>query len=558
MSKYILKLLSSLAILLLTSCGKVLCQNSGSINNLSKFITNTTLGNSNINDNGTDVVIGTNGVAKLNVQNSTAGINPLLQLTNAQTNPYQNHGSAILFKGYYKNAIISAFENPQSLMGGNLQLQTYSDDNTLNPGIFLNRSGMVGIGTVSPAAALQVGASLRVFKVYGHNSPYGTALTGDGGGWAVGYNFEGNTGAVLGGYGALGSGNELINYFIGAYDNQKISILNNGYVGIGITAPTNPLHVFSNLTGETDVAKFQNSNSDGFAGVQIDRSVNIRYSLLKYSTSGSNDWMVGTAYNGGIPNTAYTIGRGVSLSDAKFTVLTNGDIGIGTTTPQAKLDVKSAGGNASMRITSTSSYAGIRFDTENMSAGTERNWYIGSNNQAYGDFSIIQSNAQAGDPLSSGITRMHITDNGNVGIGIISPIAKLDVRGGNIYTDSKILIGTSGFNTGTHSLAVNGSAIFTKATVKSTVSWPDYVFKPNYKLLSLSELESFVLKNQHLPDVPSATEVEEHGIDLGENQTILLKKIEELTLYVIEQNKNMIELNKKIEVLTKQVDQVKK
>lgn len=137
-----------------------------------------------------------------------------------------------------------------------------------------------------------------------------------------------------------------------------------------------------------------------------------------------------------------------------------------------------------------------------------------------------------------------------VGIGTTIPTERLDVRG-NIYTDAKILIGTIGLNTGTHSLAVNGSAIFTKAIVRLTGIWPDYVFKPTYKLPTINELEKYLLKNQHLPDVPSATEVEKNGIDLGDNQTILLKKVEELTLY-------MIELNKKVEALAKENEELKK
>ena len=79
---------------------------------------------------------------------------------------------------------------------------------------------------------------------------------------------------------------------------------------------------------------------------------------------------------------------------------------------------------------------------------------------------------------------------------------------------------------------------------------PDYVFAPAYTLPTLTELEHYLLSNRHLPGVPSATEVEKNGIDLGDNQTLLLKKVEELTLYVIE-------LNKKIEDMRKQNEKLK-
>jgi hypothetical protein len=103
--------------------------------------------------------------------------------------------------------------------------------------------------------------------------------------------------------------------------------------------------------------------------------------------------------------------------------------------------------------------------------------------------------------------------NGNVGIGTTS---------------------TQGYK-----LAVNGDAIFTKVKVKSYSTWPDYVFTPTYKLPSLNEVEALIIQYKHLPDVPSAQEVEKNGLDLGENQAVLLKKIEELTLYVIQLQKEI-------------------
>jgi hypothetical protein len=90
-----------------------------------------------------------------------------------------------------------------------------------------------------------------------------------------------------------------------------------------------------------------------------------------------------------------------------------------------------------------------------------------------------------------------------------------------------------------YKLAVTGNAIFTRVKVQEVGSWPDYVFKKEYQLPTLSYTESFIKKYQHLPGVPSAAEVEKNGIDVSETQTILLKKIEELTLYIIEQNKKL-------------------
>lgn len=89
-----------------------------------------------------------------------------------------------------------------------------------------------------------------------------------------------------------------------------------------------------------------------------------------------------------------------------------------------------------------------------------------------------------------------------------------------------------------------------EVVIKLQANWPDYVFAPGYSLPSLSELEKFIIANRHLPEMPSAEEVKENGVAVGEINALLLKKVEELTLY-------MIEANKKIEGLQKEVGQLK-
>ena len=81
------------------------------------------------------------------------------------------------------------------------------------------------------------------------------------------------------------------------------------------------------------------------------------------------------------------------------------------------------------------------------------------------------------------------------------------------------------------------------------IHWYDYVFNKDYKLMSLYELEQFIQTNKHLPEIPSETEVKENGINLGDMQGKLLLKIEELTLYIIEQEKQMKDLQKRLSEL---------
>jgi uncharacterized coiled-coil protein SlyX len=105
----------------------------------------------------------------------------------------------------------------------------------------------------------------------------------------------------------------------------------------------------------------------------------------------------------------------------------------------------------------------------------------------------------------------------------------------------------------TYKMAIKGGIITEKVRVATngTLAWADYVFEPDYKLRSLFEVENFIKINKHLPDVPSALEVSQNGIELGEIQATLLQKVEELTLYVIEQNRKIERLEKKVKRLSR-------
>jgi len=88
-------------------------------------------------------------------------------------------------------------------------------------------------------------------------------------------------------------------------------------------------------------------------------------------------------------------------------------------------------------------------------------------------------------------------------------------------------------------VAVNGTIEARKVLVTQANPFPDYVFDSGYRLPSLEELNRYILSNHHLPEVPSADSIEKSGLDVGAGQVILLKKIEELTLYLIQQGKKV-------------------
>lgn len=106
-----------------------------------------------------------------------------------------------------------------------------------------------------------------------------------------------------------------------------------------------------------------------------------------------------------------------------------------------------------------------------------------------------------------------------------------------------------GANTSAYGLYVKGGILTEEVRVRN--GWADYVFADDYVLTPIYEVESFISKNKHLPNVPSAKQVEEDGLSLGEISKIQQEKIEELTLYIIDQQKQLDELKKQVQELLK-------
>ncbi len=106
-----------------------------------------------------------------------------------------------------------------------------------------------------------------------------------------------------------------------------------------------------------------------------------------------------------------------------------------------------------------------------------------------------------------------------------------------------------------YKLAVNGNVICTELRVKLQGNWPDYVFADGYQLKSLEEVEAHIQSENHLPGIPAAAEVEKEGIAVGDMQKKMMEKIEELTLYLIDQNKRIKQIEQENISLRARLDQ---
>jgi hypothetical protein len=351
--------------------------------------------------------------------------------------------------------------------------------------IYNNNTLNVGIGVTSPQYRLDVMGRMRIRSEAGGLSA---------GLWLN--NFSNATTPAfigmlddsnVGFYGASGAGWGL---------NMNTA---SGKVGIGTTAPAD------RLTVATGIRQYGMVHTDG------DVSVGTWVGDFNGATGG---WL-GTKSNHSL--NFFTAG-----GSATMTILPNGNTGIGGPATDYRLAINSnivQVNNNTHVLSLKGRNPVLAFVNENNSSfGYIKMW----NNAPFAPYTNgLVIGANPGYPLffstnNYGVS-MTVADNGNVGIGTTNP---------------------------TYKLSVNGNIRSKEVVVES--GWADYVFDKSYRLPSLNEVENFIIEHKHLPNIPSAKEVEEKGLHLGDTQKKMMEKIEELTLYLIKQNKRIEILEKKL------------
>ena len=244
-----------------------------------------------------------------------------------------------------------------------------------------------------------------------------------------------------------------------------------------------------------------------------------------------------------------------------------GNVGIGTSSPQATLSVyRGSGfeGTAAFRGTTHVSHFNYGTTEDTYIRGGKTGAVVNLNDSHNGNVYIANGGGNVGigttNPTDKFVVSTPFGSNGLVHTdGNISIKTYIGPEGGSIGTSSNhklnfytnsyaaqaTLLPNGNFGIGTtnptYKLSVNGN-IRSKELVIEIINWPDYVFDKKYKRLPLAEVEKYIAENNHLPNVPSADEVQKNGLKVGEMQTKMMEKIEELTLYVIK-------LKKEIELL---------
>jgi len=427
-----------------------------------------------------------------------------------------------------------------------------------NPIMTLLAGGNVGIGTTSPAFPLDVNGAFHS-SVSGGSNLFLSKNTGSS------IEFNNGSGTQNAMIEADNSTNRL-EFWTNTATNtglvERMRINNLGNIGIGTTAPRaqlsvvsgtdnngtffpagNALVVGANNALTSNTANLEvSSNSDAAADVGSSIGLGGRFLSVGDPRDVGFAIIKGAKENGTLGNGSGYLAfgtYGIGGMVEKMRIASSGNIGIGTTSPVTTLDVMRNGINGA----GLASIAA--FETDGKTIGDGMSILLGGRNSSnaqkfYSQIQTFITSPTAGTESAS---------TNFVGLVGGTQTTYMTLTGGNVG------IGTT--DPGSYKLAVNGS-IHSKAVIIDLIGWPDYVFKRDYKLMPLAQVKSYIDRNHHLPEMPTDKEVENRGLDVGEMNKLLTKKVEELTLYLIEKDKREIEQDELIKKMERRLSALEK
>jgi len=306
-----------------------------------------------------------------------------------------------------------------------------------------------------------------------------------------------------------------------------------GNVGIGTTSPTSNLEI----SGSTPNLKITNTASSEagitFQGLGVNQATTNFNSSTSYLTTKINDYQImqfGPLTSTGEGFTTISYGTSsVPVSSTYYAPHTGfGYPGGSIEFPAISIFGTGSNGGALQMGVSQDPWIGTRNGYSSDQSGQEENVRITSRLKV--------------NPRSNYYHLFDIINNNNTIV---------DIDRDKIYFGQFVGINTSCIPTDPNvKLAVNGKIFCTALKVhnpNASGCWPDYVFDNNYKLRSLEEVESFIKEKKHLPDLPSASQIDKEGYNVADMDKMLLQKVEELTLYMIELKKENEKLKELIE-----------
>lgn len=257
----------------------------------------------------------------------------------------------------------------------------------------------------------------------------------------------------------------------------------------------------------------------------------VGYVAGMWNTTGTYNTSIGANAAGGMSTGSHNISIGYTANNSVYSGSYNVSIG-------------DYSGSSNISQSSKSRNTSIGYQSGYATSGSG-NIFIGytAGYQASGSNLLYIDNTSTNTPLIWGnFSSNQVKLNGKVGIGI----------GTANFPTSAGSIDVSAYN-----LVVSGGILTEEVRVNLQNGWADYVFDTDYKLPSLNDVEQFIKNKGHLPNMPSASEVEENGIELGEIAVKQQEKIEELTLYTINQEKKIDELSSQINQQKKEIEELK-